>query len=134
MKFKKTWNLYMIHVVELQYNQKDILIGRLWCLTPLSTIFLLYRGGQFYWWGKPDYYPEKTTSWLGWFTVFNATFNNISVISWQSVLLVEETGVARGNYRPAASHWSALSHYVVSSTPRHEQDSNSQLIYVDGDK
>jgi hypothetical protein len=25
--------------------------------------------------------------------VFNATFNNISAISWQSVLLVEETGV-----------------------------------------
>jgi hypothetical protein len=24
--------------------------------------------------------------------VFNATFNNISVISWQSVLLVEEAG------------------------------------------
>ena len=88
----------MIHVVELQYNQNDRLIERLWCLTPLSTIFLLYRGGQFYWWSKPDYYPEKTTSGLGWFTVFNATFNNISVISWQSVLLVEETGVARGNY------------------------------------
>jgi len=27
--------------------------------------------------------------------VFNATFNNISVISWWSVLLVEETGVTR---------------------------------------
>ena len=27
------------------------------------------------------------------FMVFNATFNNISVISWQSVLLVEETVV-----------------------------------------
>ena len=25
--------------------------------------------------------------------VFNATYNNISVISWRSVLLVEETGV-----------------------------------------
>jgi len=27
--------------------------------------------------------------------VFNATFNNIAVISWQSVLLVEETRVTR---------------------------------------
>jgi hypothetical protein len=33
--------------------------------------------------------------------VFNATFNNISVISWLSVLLVEETGE---NDQPVASH------------------------------
>jgi hypothetical protein len=42
--------------------------------------------------------------------VFNATFNNISVISWRSVLLVEETGVPGENHRPLASHWQTLSH------------------------
>jgi len=37
--------------------------------------------------------------------VFNTTFNNISVISWRSVLLVEETGGPGENYLPATSHW-----------------------------
>jgi len=36
--------------------------------------------------------------------VFNATFNNISVISWRSVVLVEETGVPGENHRPVGSH------------------------------
>jgi hypothetical protein len=30
--------------------------------------------------------------------MFNATFNNISAISWRSVLLVEETGVPGDNH------------------------------------
>ena len=44
------------------------------------------------------------------FMVFNTTFNHISVISWRSVLLVEETGVPRENHRPAVSHWQTSSH------------------------
>jgi len=36
--------------------------------------------------------------------LYNVTFNNMSVKSWWSVLLVEETGVSRENDRPAASH------------------------------
>jgi len=64
---------------------------------------------------------------LVWLTVLNATFNNISVTSWQSILLVEETGVSRENLQPIESHWQTWSHNVVSSTPHHEQGLNSQL-------
>jgi hypothetical protein len=49
--------------------------------------------------------------------VFNATFNNISAISWRSVLLVGEMSTQK-NHRPVASHWQILSHNVVSSTHR----------------
>jgi len=62
--------------------------------------------------------------------VFNATFNNISVISWWLVLLVEETGVPGENHRPVASHWQTFSHNVLSSTPLYEQDSK---LVIDND-
>ena len=39
------------------------------------------------------------------------------LISRQSVLLVDETGVPAVNHRLAASHWQTLSHNVISSTP-----------------
>jgi hypothetical protein len=36
--------------------------------------------------------------------VLNGTFNNISVISWRSVLLVEETGVSEENQNSNSQH------------------------------
>ena len=50
-----------------------------------------------------------------WFMVFSATFNNISVISWRSILLVKESGE---NRLRAPIHWQTLSHNVVSRAPR----------------
>jgi hypothetical protein len=63
------------------------------------------------------------SSWFGLrFMMFNATFNNISVISWRSVLLVEEAEVPGENHRHVADK---LYHTMLSSTPRNERGSNS---------
>jgi hypothetical protein len=48
--------------------------------------------------------------------VFNTTFNNISVISWWSVLLVEENRVQGKNHWPVENHWQILLYNVVSNS------------------
>ena len=45
--------------------------------------------------------------------VFNATFNNISVISWRSVLLVEETGIPEENHRPVLQVTNKIYHIML---------------------
>ena len=48
------------------------------------------------------------------FMVFIATFNNISALSWRSVLLMKETGIPGENHRPVASHGQTLNIWVDS--------------------
>jgi hypothetical protein len=55
---KSTWFIYW-----------HLCVDGLLCLTPLSPIFQLYRGSQFYWWRKPEY-PEKITDHL---SIYNIT-------------------------------------------------------------
>ena len=67
------------------------------------------------------------------FMVFNATFNNISAISWWSVLLVEETRVLWENHWPVTSHWQTLSYNVVSSIPTWTGFEFTALVVIDTD-
>ena len=51
-------------------------------------------------WKKSETNLKKNYLNMGGFMVLNATFNNISAISWRSVLLVKETGVPGENSWP----------------------------------
>ena len=61
--------------------------------------------------------------------VFNATFKNISVISLQSVLLVEETGVPGENHRPATviNHRQKLCHVYQVDLHLHRSKNINEL-------
>ena len=48
---------------EIKKRKKMYICFDLRCLTPHSTIFQIYRGGQFYWWRKPEYLEKITDLW-----------------------------------------------------------------------
>jgi hypothetical protein len=71
--------------------------------------------------------------------VFNVTFNNISVISWQSGLLVEETEVPGEDHRPAncfivynlfyCLQWNYYTNVYIHGLASHQQP-NHNIVHV----
>ena len=97
-----------------------------WWLLSKYYLFAMQRGKDMSWrlgmqvWTHVFIFTtspfSKAGDFIVWFVclmVFNATINNISIISMRSVVLVEETGWSGATHRPVASHWQTLSYNVV---------------------
>ena len=77
-----------------------------WSCSDSLVFFVLYRSLVFFvlYWSLIFFVFHFISTCYLYFPIFfmvlNATFNNISVISWRSVLLVEETVGPGENHRP----------------------------------
>jgi hypothetical protein len=111
----KTWIYWFyIHVTTyFAYSSKKYIYNRVLFGNLLFLCFCLVGKRAFKFWNSilSSAYNENENIGLG-DMMFNATFNNITVLSWPSVLLEEETGK---NHQPAVSHCQALSDNVYNS-------------------
>ena len=101
------------------YSLPGNLGSGLWCLMPLSTIFQLYHGGQFYGrnrstWRKAPICHKSLTNFITYCCIEKTTDLSQVTDKLYHILLYRE------NHRSVTSHWQTLSHIVVSNNPHYE--------------
>ena len=113
---KRPWYMMLkIHVKVWDRHKTVARLNRL--IGPLPSLLLVLQGSNVlvnkrsenlhrFTSTQKTTYCHKWQDKIDWLIyLFNATFNNISAISWRPVVVVEEAGVPGENHRPWASNW-----------------------------